>query len=76
MTNDTHNLQFTVLPLLGYDNIVGSLAQAYLEAFVLKDTLDSSIFSVGRELCLKNNTEGAISHDLALGILHLFRLAR
>ncbi len=47
----------------------------YLEALVLENALDGSIFSVWGELCLKNNTKGAIAHDLALRILHLLRFA-
>ena len=42
----------------------------YLEALVLKDTLDCCIFAVGRELGLKDNTKGSIADDLALRILH------
>ena len=47
----------------------------YLEAFVLKDTLDSSIFAAGRELGLEHDAKGAVSNDLALGVLHIASLA-
>lgn len=55
--------------MLWYDS------QADLEALVLKNTLDSCILSVRSQLGLENNSKGAISHNLALGILHFFGLA-
>lgn len=42
----------------------------YLEALVLQNPLDGCILSVWRKLCLEYNTKGAVSHDLALCILH------
>ena len=51
------------------------ISYAYLEAFVLKNTLDGCILSVRSQLGLKDHSERAISHDLALGILHFSGLA-
>lgn len=47
----------------------------HLEAFVLKDAFDGSIFASGRQLGLEDNAKGAIAHDLALGVLHITSLA-
>lgn len=48
---------------------------AYLEALVLKNTLDGCVLSVWSQLGLKNHSKGAVSYDLALGVLHFFGLA-
>ena len=48
---------------------------AYLEALVLKNTLDSCVLSIGSQLSLKDYSKGTVSHNLALGVLHLFGLA-
>lgn len=48
---------------------------AYLEALVLQDTLDRSIFSTRRQLGLKDNTKGTISDDFALRVLHFLCFA-
>lgn len=48
---------------------------AYLEALVLKNTLDSCILSVRSQLGLENDTKRAIPYDLALGVLHFSGLA-
>lgn len=48
---------------------------AYLEALVLKNTLDSCILPVWSQLGLENHSKGAVSHDLALRVLHFFGLA-
>lgn len=42
-----------------------------LETLVLKDSLDGRVFAAGRELGLKDNAEGPVADDLALGVLHL-----
>ena len=47
-----------------------------LEALVLENPLDGRIFTRGRELGLEDDAETAIAYYLALGVLHLFRLAR
>lgn len=47
----------------------------HLEAFVLKNAFDGSIFASGRQLGLEDNAKGAIAHDLALGVLHITSLA-
>ena len=46
-----------------------------LESFVLQYTLDSSILAIGGDLGLEDDAEGAISNNLALGVLHLSSLA-
>jgi hypothetical protein len=46
-----------------------------LEALVLENTLDGGIFAAGRQLGLENDTEGTVADNLALGVLHLFRLS-
>jgi hypothetical protein len=48
---------------------------AYLEAFILEHTLDGRVFAAWGELGLKDDAEGAIAHDLALGVLHFTSLA-
>jgi hypothetical protein len=48
---------------------------AYLESLVLQHPLDGRIFTIGRDLGLKDDAKGAIAYNLALGILHLARLA-
>lgn len=48
---------------------------SYLESLVLKDALDSCIFTRRRELGLEDYAKAAISDDLALSVLHLFGLA-
>lgn len=48
---------------------------AHLETLVLKNTLDGGIFVGRRELCLENDTERAVSYNLALCVLQLLRLA-
>jgi len=45
---------------------------AYLETLVLEHTLDGSILTRRRQLGLEDHAEGAVSHDLALRVLHLF----
>lgn len=48
---------------------------SYLEALVLKNTLDGGVFSAWRQFGLEDDAKGAIADNLALRILHLFRLA-
>lgn len=52
-----------------------AIGSPYLEALVLENALDCSVLAAGRQFGLKDDTEGAIADDLALGVLHLFRLA-
>ena len=48
---------------------------AHLETLVLENTLDGRIFAVRGKLGVEDHTEGTISYDLALGVLHLSCLA-
>jgi hypothetical protein len=48
----------------------------HLESLVLQDALDGRVLARGRELGLEDDAEGAIAHDLALGILHVPSLSR
>ena len=50
------------------------MSGCYLEAFVLQDPLDSCILVAWSKLGLEHNAKGAISHNLALCVLHLTRL--
>jgi len=76
MTNNTHDLQFTILLSISFLIVLLLLVtQAYLESLVLKNTLNGCIFSGGRELGLEDYPERAITHDLTLGILHLLGFA-
>lgn len=59
---------------MGCRRIRQPIESSYLEALVLENALDGGILSAGRELGLEDDTERAIAHDLALGVLHLFRL--
>lgn len=43
----------------------------YLESLVLEHALNGSVLTRGRELGLEDNAEGAVSHNLALSILHV-----
>lgn len=74
MTNNAHDLQLTILYSRQRRSICCILSYAYLEPLVLQHTLDSSIFTRRRELSLENHSEGTISHDLALGVLHIASL--
>lgn len=47
----------------------------YLEPLILEDSLDGSIFPARSHLGLKHHTEGAIAHNLALGVGDLLRFA-
>jgi hypothetical protein len=77
MSDDAHNLQFTVLPRVStYVVALGSHAQTNLEALVLEHSLDRSIFSARGELGLEDYTKGAVSDDLALRISKVLVLAR
>lgn len=49
--------------------------QPYLEPLVLQDSLDSSIFTTGRQFGLEHNPKGAIADNFTLGVLHVLRLA-
>jgi hypothetical protein len=43
-------------------------ARKYLEAFVLQDSFDCSIFAAGRELGLEDDPKGAVSNNFALSV--------
>lgn len=51
------------------------LLRAYLEAFILENAFDGCVFTSWRQLGLKDDTEGAIAHDLALCVLHVTSLS-
>lgn len=53
----------------------GREGAAYLESLVLQHALDGRILAGRGQLGLKDDAEGAVSHYLALGVLHLFGLA-
>lgn len=42
----------------------------YLESLILKHTLDGSVFAGRRKLGLKDDAEGTVADNFALGILH------
>jgi hypothetical protein len=44
----------------------------YLEALILEDSLDGSIFAAGSHLGLEHDTEGAIADNLTLCVGDLF----
>lgn len=73
MPHNSHNLQFTILPANCQQTaqLMNKHGNIHLESFVLKNSLDRSILSTGRKFCLKDHTEGSISNNLALCILHL-----
>ena len=70
MPNNSHDLKLAILYCISTALRIAD-RQLYLEAFVLQNSLDGCIFSIRGKLRLKDDTEGAISHDLALCILHL-----
>jgi len=74
MPDDAHYLQLTVLGLLAMPPLY-IIKHSHLESLILEHTFDSSIFARGRELCLKHHSERAVSHDLALRVLHISRLS-
>lgn len=43
---------------------------ADLEALILQDPLDGSVFTARRQLGLEDDSERAVADDLALGVLH------
>jgi hypothetical protein len=43
-------------------------ARTHLEAFVLKHALDGGVLAAGRQLCLEDDSKGAIADDFALCI--------
>ena len=53
----------------------GVARRTYFEALILEHTFDGSIFAVGRDFCLENDTERTIADYFALGVLHLLRLS-
>lgn len=76
MAYNAHDLQFTVLnlSLISVHDQKGHCG-TNLEPLILQHSLDGSILTTGRHLCLEHNAEGAISNDFALGILHFPGLA-
>jgi hypothetical protein len=72
VTHNTHNLQLTVLFDISHAPPSTHIIEVpYLEALVLKNTLDSCVFSTWREFGLKYYTKGAVSYDFALSVRHL-----
>lgn len=53
----------------------GQRMTADLESLVLENPLDGCILIRGREFCLKDDTERSVSHNLALRVLEIPRLA-
>lgn len=47
----------------------------HLESLVLKHTLDGSVLSAGRQLCLEDDAEGAIADDFALRVREVLVVA-
>ena len=76
VADDTHDLKLAILlPSLCVACDEACFPRTYLEALILKDTLDCCIFPIWRELGLENNAEGSVADDFALGVLHFFSLA-
>jgi hypothetical protein len=48
----------------------------HLEALVLEHTLDGGVLPAGRQLCLEDDTEGAIADDFALRVCEVLVVAR
>jgi len=75
MTDDTHDLQLTILfQLVEVRFLMPAFLSSYLEALVLKNALDRCVFSSRRELGLKDDPKRAVANNLALSILHFFRI--
>lgn len=51
-----------------------TITLANLEALVLKNALDGSIFSRRRQFGLEDHSKGTVAYNFALGILHLLGL--
>ena len=49
---------------------------AHLEALVLQHALDGCIFTTGRQLCLEDDAERAVSDNLALCVCQVLVVAR
>lgn len=76
MTNDSHNLKFSVLkPSQDTIYIGSSYCLTNLESFVLQYSLDCSIFSAWRQFRLEYYSERAVANNLALSILQVARLS-
>ena len=69
------NSRFCFYQYLKSAGCYGTIFHAYLETLILKNTLDSCVLSVWSQLGLEDHSKGAISHDLALSVLHFFGLA-
>ena len=80
MSDDAHDLQFTILSrrLAGVQRRrdrqrnIGTC----LEALVLQDTLDGGVLARRREFCLEHDAKRAIANDLTVSVLQFPRLAR
>lgn len=75
MSDDAHNLKFTILCGNQQKAINQPSFQSDLETFVLEDSLDCGVLTTRREFGLENNAKGAIANYLALRVLHLSSLA-
>lgn len=78
MAHNSHDLQLTVLGKQGSVTTRLNVTMSrcpYLEPLVLKDSLDGSVLAARSHLGLKDNTEGAITHNLALSVGDLLGLA-
>jgi hypothetical protein len=72
VADNTHDLKLTVL--LRSEACFTQYADrlcSYLESFVLQNTLDGGVLSIGRNLCLKYDSKGAIANYFALSVLHV-----
>jgi hypothetical protein len=55
--------------------LLEAIGGTHLKALILQHALDGGVLSGRRQLGLEDNTERAVSDDLALSVLHLFGLS-
>ena len=70
MSDDAHDLQFSILEVVSRCAAHPAASTPYLESLVLQYSFDSGVFPARRQFGLEYNTEGAIADDFALCILH------
>lgn len=74
MTDNAHNLEFTVLskPVSNSGSFWDrNQTMAYLETLILEHALDGRILARGGKLGLEYDTERTVANNLALGILEI-----
>ena len=75
MANNTHDLELTVLTTVNR-SLYRSESPPHLEAFILKNAFNRRVFSVRGKLGLEDDSEGTVSDNFTLSVLHFTSFAR